>query len=132
VVAEANQSALTFNTMKKENKLPRVSREDMGRIVKAIAARAELNDSEIEAVWRALTSNGRHTGRLLAKAPSRHIDALANAAWNGLQPNPWKVQPTTLLFADGLAKDLLLKLAKHAWPAYLDRDAAALKALNVW
>ena len=110
----------------------KITRETLDQIVKAIAKRAELNDSETEAVWRALTCNGPHAGRLLAKPPSRHADALANAAWNGLQPNPWKVQPTALLFSDGNARDLLYKLVKFPWPAYLDRDASTLKALNVW
>jgi hypothetical protein len=110
----------------------RVDRDQIGQIVKAIAQRAQLTDSEIEAVWRSLASNGKHAGRLLSKPPVLSVDPLANAAWNGLQPNPWKVQPTAVLFANGNAKDLLNKLAEHAWPAFLDRDAAALKALNVW
>jgi hypothetical protein len=110
----------------------RIARETLGQIVKAIADRAGLNDSETEAVWRALATNGRNAGRLLSKPPSRQVDELANAAWNGLQPNPWKVQTTTLFFLDGNAKDLLYKLVKHPWPAYLDRDASTLKALNVW
>ena len=113
-------------------KPPRIDHNSIGQIVKAIADRAGLNDSETDAVWRALTSKGRNAGRLLSKPPSRQVDELANAAWNGLQPNPWKVQPTTLLFADGAGQDLLNKLVKHAWPSYLDRDAATLKALNVW
>lgn len=113
-------------------KVTRVDHSQIGQIVKAIADRAGLTDSEIEAVWRALASNGKHAGRLLAKPPVISVDPLANAAWNGLQPNPWKVQPTAILFANGNAQDLLNKLVKHAWPAFLDRDAAALKALNVW
>ena len=113
-------------------KVTRVDRTQIGQIVKAIADRAGLTDSEIEAVWRALATNGKHAGRLLAKPPVISVDPLANAAWNGLQPNPWKVQPTAVLFTNGNAQDLLNKLVKHAWPAFFDRDAAALKALNVW
>jgi hypothetical protein len=114
------------------SKPQRIDRNSIGQIVRAVADRAGLNELETDAVWRALATNGRNAGRLLSKPPSRYVDELANAAWNGLQPNPWKVQPTALLFADGAAKDLIDKLAKYAWPSYLDRDAATLKALNVW
>jgi hypothetical protein len=130
--APAAPDPVTLESPPAPQRPARVDRDQIGQIVKAIAERAQLTDSEIEAVWRSLASNGKHAGRLLSKPPVFSVDPLANAAWNGLQPNPWKIQPTAILFANGNAKDLLNKLAKHAWPAFLDRDAAALKALNVW
>ncbi len=98
----------------------------------AIAARAGLNPTEREAVLRALSKAGPNTGRLLKKAPSGYEDPLAQAAWNGIQPNPYKVQTSSILFTQGPEEVLLKKLLAKSWPVWLDADASALVDLGVW
>ena len=93
-------------------------------IVKIIGDRVDLNDGERLAVRNALNSR---TGRLKAKAPS---DDWSKAAWNGLQPNAWKIQ-FSACFLRGEPADLLAKLSKHSWPVALDKDLSTLRALGV-
>jgi hypothetical protein len=97
---------------------------DIDGIVRLIAQRAELNQQETDAVRHALNSR---TGRLKAKAPS---DDWGKAAWNGLQPNAWKVQ-FSACWLRGEPADLLSKLAKFTWPVALDKDLSTLRALGV-
>jgi hypothetical protein len=98
---------------------------DLERILDAIATDVgTLDDTERQACRAALSST---TGRLKAKAPS---EPMAKAAWNGLQPNAWKVQ-FSCVWLDGAAKALLLKLSEHAWPAILDRDLHTLRLMGV-
>jgi hypothetical protein len=101
-------------------------------VADAIAARAGLDQVERNAVWRALSKIGPNAGRLLKSAPRGYDDPLAQAAWNGIQPNPYKVQATCLLFARGDDKILLNKLLAKSWPVWLDSDASALVDLGVW
>lgn len=105
------------------------SLSDLDRLVSAIEDRVGgLDRDERIAVAAAFTV--RH-GRLKAQAPNSYDEALANAAWNGLQPNTFKVQYTSC-FHKGKALDLLLKLSKFTWPAAFDKDRAALESLGVW
>ena len=102
---------------------------DLDRLVNAISGRVGgLDREERIAVAAAFTCRN---GRLKAQAPNSYDEALANAAWNGLQPNAFKVQYSSC-FHKGAAADLLLKLAKFNWPAAFDKDRAALEALGVW
>lgn len=109
-----------------------VSKVDVEKIVVAIADRAGLNEDERKAVRRALAGHGKNAGRLLAKSPSAFTDPAGCAAWQGLQPNPFKTSIVSCLYLRGEAKDLLLKLAALKWPAWLDADKAALINLGVW
>lgn len=101
-------------------------------VADAIAARAGLTADEREAVLRALGKAGAHAGKLRKKAPTGYTDPLGQAAWNGLQPNPYKVQTSSLLFARGPERALLDKLLAKNWPIWLDADADALVKLGVW
>jgi hypothetical protein len=101
-------------------------------VADAIAARAGLTAEEREAVLRALGKAGAHSGKLRKKAPVGYTDPLGQAAWNGLQPNPYKVQTSSLLFARGPERALLDKLLAKNWPIWLDADADALVKLGVW
>ena len=94
-------------------------------VAAAIAKVAGLNAAETAAVHAALS---KKTGRLKAKAPA---DDLVKAAWNGLQPNPFKIQ-LSACFLRGDAKELVHKLAAKSWPVWLDSDAKALVDLGVW
>lgn len=105
------------------------SLDDLDRLVSAIANRVGgLGQDERIAVAAAFSCRN---GRLQSKAPGRYDEALANAAWNGLQPNVFKVQYSSC-FHTGAALDLLLKLSKFRWPAAFDKDRAALEALGAW
>jgi hypothetical protein len=98
---------------------------DLDRILDAIATVVgSLDESERAACRSALSST---TGRLKAKAPA---DPMGKAAWNGLQPNAWKVQ-YGCMWLDGAAKALLFKLSEQAWPAILDKDLHALRQMGV-
>jgi hypothetical protein len=105
------------------------SLDDLDRLVNAISDRVGgLGPDEKLAVAAAFTCRN---GRLKAQAPNSYDEVLANAAWNGLQPNAFKVQYSSC-FHKGAALDLLLKLSKFSWPAGFDKDRAALEALGVW
>jgi hypothetical protein len=108
---------------------PKWAAED---VADAIAARAGLDPIERAAVLRALSKAGPTTGRLLKNPPVGYRDSLAQAAWNGIQPNPYKVQASSVLFTRGADEILLKKLLAKSWPVWLDADAAALVDLGVW
>jgi hypothetical protein len=108
---------------------PSFSPED---VADAIAARAGLDPVEREAVLKALSKAGPNRGRLLKHAPSKWKDPLPQVAWNAIQPNFFKVQVSSFLFARGPEKVLLEKLLAKSWPVWLDSDAAALVDLGVW
>lgn len=91
----------------------------------AIVHAADAPGSWVRAIESALSSR---TGRLKAKAPA---DDLGKAAWNGLQPNPWKVQ-FGACFLRGEAAEILSHLSRFKWPVWLDSDAKALHDLGVW
>lgn len=97
---------------------------DIDTIVKTIGDVVNLNEGERLAVRNALNSR---TGQLKAKAPS---DDWSKAAWNGLQPNAWKIQ-FSACFLRGEPADLLSKLSKHSWPVALDKDLHTLRKLGV-
>lgn len=107
---------------------------DVGTIVRLVGERAGLNDRERAAVRRAL--NGR-TGQLKAKSPSAFGDAderLACAAWQGIQPNAFKIGTFSVL---SLSRDvecaaLYDKLSKITWPDAFDSDKKALVDAGVW
>ena len=83
-----------------------------------------LSDLEELAIKGALNSR---TGQLKAKCPSADWN---KAAWNGLQPNAWKIQ-FSACFLRGEPADLLAKLSKHTWPAAFDKDLHALRKAGV-
>jgi hypothetical protein len=115
-----------------ETKAP-APKADVAGIVDLIAERVGgLNLNEREAVRTALNSR---TGQLKAKSPSAFgtpAEALAAAAWQGLQPNGYKLGIVTIFSLRGEARDLYDKLSKVKWPAAFDKDKAALVAAGVW
>jgi hypothetical protein len=106
------------------------AKADIPAIVAAINNTVPLSDREKAAVVTALNSR---TGQLKAKSPSAFDgDGLACAAWQGLQPNAFKVSVGACLFLHGESRDLFERLSKVRWPAALDKDKAALVALGAW
>jgi hypothetical protein len=108
------------------------AKADIPAIVAAIHNTVPLTDREKAAVVTALNSR---TGQLKAKSPSAFGNAdeqLACAAWQGLQPNGYKVGIFSCISLRGEAKDLFERLSKVRWPAALDKDKAALVALGAW
>lgn len=111
------------------------AKPDITKIVELIAERVGgLTPEEQEAVRFALNSR---TGQLKAKSPSAFGDAkerLACAAWQGLQPNGFKLGliSTQAVCCVQSSKALWEKLSAVRWPAAFDKDKAALVAAGVW
>ena len=103
-------------------------------IVEAIAARVEwLTADHKAAMIRALASSGKRKGYLKAKAPSRTDDPMGYAAWNGLQPNPYKISLYAAVIPPTKeAGDFLFRLNKLNFPAWLDYDRHALEIMGAW
>lgn len=107
---------------------------DIDTVVRLVGERAKLTEKERAAVRRAL--NGR-TGQLKAKSPSAFGDAderLACAAWQGIQPNAFKIGTFSVL---SLRRDvecaaLYDTLSKITWPDAFDSDKKKLVDLGVW
>jgi len=112
-----------------------VAKADVAGIVELVARTVDgLSERERAAVTRALNSR---TGQLKAKAPSAFGDAderLAAAAWQGLQPNAFKVGLVSC-FAIGHheeSRSLWQRLSAVKWPAAFDKDRLALEKAGVW
>ena len=132
-IAGAGQAPSPANLTQLDKRTPSTKPTRAAKdVADAIAARASLTPDEREAVLRALSKAGPNTGRLLKNPPTGYRDPLAQAAWNGIQPNPYKVQTSSILFAQGPEEVLLKKLLAKSWPVWLDADAAALVDLGVW
>jgi hypothetical protein len=110
------------------------TKADIPAIVQAIHNTVPLTEREKAAVVRALNSR---TGQLKSRAPSAFGDAderLAAAAWQGLQPNAFKVGLVSC-FAIGHheeSRSLWTRLSAVRWPAALDKDKLALVNAGVW
>lgn len=107
---------------------------DIDTIVRLVGERAGLTDRERAAVRKAL--NGL-TGQLKAKSPSVFGDAderLACAAWQGIQPNGYKIGTFAVLSLtrDAECAALYDKLSKIKWPDAFDSDKKKLVDLGVW
>lgn len=114
--------------LEEANPLPKPepkTRPDIDAIVDAVNQVVTLSDRERKAVRDALSSR---SGRLKASAP---VESWAKAAWNGLQPNPWKTQVGALMFLPDEERSLWNRLSKHTWPVALDKDIETLKRLGV-
>lgn len=108
------------------------AKADVPHIVDLVAKVVPLNERERAAVLRALNSR---TGQLKAKAPSAFGDAdsqLAAAAWQGLQPNAFKIGIVSVWSLRGEALELYDRLSKVQWPAAFDKDKFALVNAGVW
>lgn len=107
---------------------------DIDTVVRLVGDKAGLTDKERAAVRKAL--NGR-TGQLKAKAPSAfgHDDErLACAAWNGIQPNGFKIGTFSVLSLSRYPEcaELFRKLSAIKWPDAFDSDKKALVDAGVW
>jgi len=114
--------------LEEANPLPKPepkTRPDIDAIVDAVNQVVTLSDRERKAVRDALSSR---SGRLKASAP---VESWAKAAWNGLQPNPWKIQIGAMMFLPDEERSLLNRLSKHTWPVALDKDIEALSRMGV-
>jgi len=114
--------------LEEANPLPKTepkTRPDIDAIIDAVNQVVPLNERERKAVRDALSSR---SGRLKANAP---VESWAKAAWNGLQPNPWKTQVGALMFLPDEERSLWNRLSKHTWPVALDKDIEALTRMGV-
>lgn len=111
---------------------PKAVKINIPTIVEAIHNTVPLTEREQAAVVTALNSR---TGQLKAKSPSAFgttHEQLACAAWQGLQPNGYKIGTFSCICLRGEARELFEKLSKVRWPAALDKDKAALVAIGAW
>ena len=114
--------------LEEANPLPKPEskpRPDIDAIVDAVNQVVTLSDRERKAVRDALSSR---SGKLKANAP---VESWAKAAWNGLQPNPWKIQIGALMLLPKEERSLCNRLSEHAWPVALDKDIEALTRMGV-
>jgi len=97
--------------------------------------KVEITQERSDAINRALCGNGRNAGRLLVRCPpsfGKKADPWAVAAWNGLQPNGYKVQFGASMMLNPEQKKFLVELSNFRWPSSLDADMHSLKQLGVW
>ena len=114
--------------LKDANPLPKPepkTRPDIDAIIDAVSQVVTLNDRERKAVRDALSSR---SGRLKASAP---VESWAKAAWNGLQPNPWKLQVASVMFLPDGPRAFHDRLSEFKWPVALDKDIEALSRMGV-
>jgi hypothetical protein len=103
----------------------KIKRSDLGTIVSAIEKVIPLTENQRIAVLGALSPI---TGRLRSKRPQ----GMAGAAWQGMQPNPWKISVGAFMFTTDEGQGLTEKLSRYRWPACLDIDAHKLAEMGVW
>jgi hypothetical protein len=130
----ASTPAPATNTLKHHCPVvkPKAVKANISAIVEAVHNTVPLTEREQAAVVAALNSR---TGQLKAKSPSAFgtpDEQLACAAWQGLQPNGYKIGTLSCICLRGEARELFDKLAKVRWPAALDKDKAALVAIGAW
>jgi hypothetical protein len=130
----AQPKAPATNTLKHHCPVvkPKAVKANIPAIVEAIHNTVPLTEREQAAVVTALNSR---TGQLKAKSPSAFgtpDEQLACAAWQGLQPNGYKIGTLSCICLRGEARELFEKLSKVRWPAALDKDKLALLALGAW
>lgn len=105
-------------------------------LAKVLAAHEKplvLTDEQKAAILRALASRGPRKGYLKAKSPSAFDDQLACAAWQGLQPNAFKLGiMSVMMLRDPAAQKFATDLAEYRFPAWLDYDRHALQTMGVW
>jgi len=98
---------------------------DLDPIIDAVNQVVTLSDRERKAVRDALSSR---SGRLKASAP---VESWAKAAWNGLQPNPWKFQVASVMFLPDGPRAFHDRLSEFKWPVALDKDIESLTRMGV-
>jgi len=109
------------------------AKERQQKVVEIICDHVGITDEkEREAVAMAIVSRGKRAGGLKANAPNHYDYPMANAAWNGIQPNYYKMQISNIMFQRENERALFDKLDKVKWPAILDRDMYQLILMGVW
>lgn len=92
-----------------------------------------LTEDQKSAMVRAFSSRGKRKGYLLGRAPSADADPLAFAAWQGMQPNPYKIGiGGAILLRDATAREFMTTLARYRFPGCLDYDRDRLEMLGAW
>lgn len=87
-----------------------------------------LTKEELEAIDKAFSTRGKTKGFLKAKCPP----GLSGAAWQAIQPNPFKLSFCRCLFFSDTEKELFSKLADIKFPIDLDYDRAILDKCGAW
>ena len=104
------------------------------QIVEFFASKIDwLTEDQKAAMLRAIASKGRKKGYLKAKSPSAFDDQMACAAWQGMQPNAYKLSiSAVMMLRDPAAKEFATKLSEFRFPAWLDYDRHTLQSMGVW
>lgn len=111
-----------------------IKKYDVEGLIREVEKHTELTDNEKNAMRRAFCTRGRNKGQLKAQAPNSYDDPLGNTAWNGMQPNAFKIQMCNMIFTSGNEECNVLrtKLVKLVFPTWLDRDKEALVNMGAW
>lgn len=102
------------------------------QIIGKITETTTLRFGEKEAITAAFSTKGRTKGYLLRTLPNSTKGELCRAAWLGLQPNAFKVNPYSVMSLTAGPRILYDKLSKFKFPAELDWDRSQLTKMEVW
>ena len=108
--------------MERENKLIELLRDNG----------VELTDIELAALAQCFGKRGQYKGYLTKNAPNSRKFPLANAIYNAITPNPYKMQICNLMFMGDQHKETYNKLSKFNYPAWLDLDRTKLQEWGAW
>ena len=91
-----------------------------------------LTDVELIALDRCFGKRGAYKGYLTKNPPNSRKFPLANAIYQAITPNPYKLQICNLMFMSDDCKDTYNKLEPFQYPDWLDLDKSRLKEWGAW
>lgn len=92
-----------------------------------------LTDEQRAAMIRAFSSRGKRRGYLLSRAPSADIDPMGFAAWQGMQPNPYKLSiGGAIMLREPESREFMRILSRYRFPGCLDYDRDQLEKMGAW
>lgn len=91
-----------------------------------------LNPVELNALAKCFGQRGKYKGYLTRKAPNSRQYPLANAIYNAITPNPYKMQICNLMFMPDDCRETYNKLSRFNYPTWLDYDREALTKMGAW
>ena len=109
---------------------------DMHRKVKLMVLLAEqnieLSELELEALDKCFGKRGDYAGYLTKSAPNSFKFPLANAIYNAITPNVFKMQVGNLMMMSKDVRPTYDKLSGFKYPVWLDKDREQLTKMGAW
>ena len=96
------------------------------------AAGVDLSDIELAGIDKCFGKRGAYKGWLTKNPPSSIKHPLANAIYNTIQPNAYKIQVYSLMFISQECIETCNKLKPFKYPTWLDLDMTQLKTMGAW